>query len=283
MFLFINSVQPQCGVYQYGKRLYQQLNDKFEYVELGSEAEYRHLIENKSYDACILNYHPSLFSWWKPTMKTFYLYHESDFPFDKNMILNTDPTHPLGIPRPLYRGPFQGSPFKSPSFGSFGFGFSNKGFERIVKLINEQYNVATIRLLIPYAYYGDADGAESRSVVQRCKQLITKPNIKLLAMHDFLPDNEIVSFLASNDLNLFLYDHMPGRGCSSVIDYAIAARRPIAISDSVMFRHIYSDSICAYKRPLQSIIADGTHHIDQYLEKWKPSVLCETILNRIEA
>lgn len=281
MFLFINSVQQRCGVYQYGKRLFQHLNDKFIYVELGSREEYDQYMEGKSFEACILNYHPSLFNWWESTIPTFYLYHEGSLNIDKKYILNTDPTSITGIPRPLYRGSFHRHDFPSPSFGSFGFGFSDKGFEKIVKLVHEQYDVATIRLLIPYAYYGDNDGNQAKSVVNRCKQLIKKPNIKLYVMHDFLPDEDVVSFLASNDLNIFLYDHMPWRGCSSVIDYALVAKKPIAISDSAMFRHIYSDSICAYKRPLKDIIADGTTHIDQYVEKWSSDAICNTILQRI--
>ena len=40
---------------------------------------------------------------------------------------------------------------------------------------------------------------------------------------------------------------MHGRGISSTIDYDISVKRPLAISDSYMFRHIYSHDICVYK------------------------------------
>jgi glycosyltransferase involved in cell wall biosynthesis len=172
-------------------------------------------------------------------------------------------------------------PSTSPTFGSFGFGFENKGFERIISMVQHQYDVATIKFLIPYAHYGDTHGSRARAVVDKCRKLITKQGIRLLVMHDFLPDIELVSFLASNDMNIFLYDQMHGRGCSSVIDHALAAGRPIAISDSDMFRHIYSDAICAYKRSLKDILADGPRHIRPFLEKWNPTTLRETILQRI--
>jgi hypothetical protein len=280
MILFINSTQRQCGVYQYGLRLYQQLQrpDLFEYVEIGSKDDYDRLPPSS---VRILNYHPFLFGWWTPVPNTYYIYHECAFPFEPAYMLNTDPTHSLGIPRPLYQGAIVPSPSASPTFGSFGFGFHNKGFERIVSIVQSQYDVATIKMLIPFAHYGDEDGARAREVVDKCRRLITKPDIRLVVMHDFLPDVEVVNFLASNDMNLFLYDQMYGRGCSSVMDHALAAKRPIAISDSDMFRHIYSDAICAYKRPLKDILADGTRHILPFLEKWNPTTLRETILQRI--
>jgi glycosyltransferase involved in cell wall biosynthesis len=284
MIVFINGTQRQCGVYQYGLRLFQQLGrpDLFEYVEIGSQADYDALIQTKTYSARILNYHPELFRWWRPEPNTYYIHHECDYPFDPAFMLNSDPTHPLGIPRPLYQGAIVPLPSTSPTFGSFGFGFENKGFERLVSMVQHQYDVATIKLLLPYAHYGDTDGSRSRSVVDNCRKLITKRGIRLLVMHNFLPDIELVSFLASNDMNIFLYDQMYSRGCSSAIDHALAAGRPIAISDSDMFRHIYSDAICAYKRSLRDILADGPKHILPFLEKWNPTTLRETVLNRIQ-
>ncbi len=47
---------------------------------------------------------------------------------------------------------------------------------------------------------------------------------------------------------------MNGRGLSSVIDYAISVKKPIGISNSNMFRHIYSDEICLYKNSIQYCI-----------------------------
>ena len=69
-------------------------------------------------------------------------------------LLDIDPTN--GIPRPLFyelpttitnmeheafimynRGP------DVPIFGSFGFGFENKGFDKIIQYVNEQYDNAS--------------------------------------------------------------------------------------------------------------------------------------------
>lgn len=62
-------------------------------------------------------------------------------------------------------------------------------------------------------------------------------------------------------INLFLYDTMPGRGISSTIDFALSTNTPIGISDSYMFRHIYHDSICVYKTPISQCILNSSEHI----------------------
>lgn len=285
MFLFINSVKQSCGIYQYGVRVYSHIKHLglFEYAEFGSEEEFQKHIQTKHYDAFVLNYAGVLFPWWKHTPNTFYLYHEGGFAFwlESRLVLNTDPTDSFGIPRPLYIGDVTPVDPIIPTFGSFGFGFENKGFERIIDMVQIQYNVAHIRFLIPFAKFGDEDGSRAKAVVARCRSRIVKPGIKLLVCHDFLPNDQVVAFLASNSMNIFLYDKLEGRGCSSVLDYALVAKKPIAISDSHMFRHIYSDAICAYKRPLKSILAEGTRHIEPFLEKWSTQKMCDTLLQRI--
>ena len=283
MILIINSIEKQCGVYQYGLAMFKQLTmpNTFEYVEVGSQRQLLDHMKSKTYEACILNYHAALFPWWTPlNMKTYYIYHEN-IPFDPIYTLDSDPTRSNGIPRPVSQVIAIPQYNKIPTFGSFGFGFETKGFERIISMVQSQYDIATIRLLIPFSYYGDQNGARANQIAIRCRSLITKQGIKLLILHDFLPETDLVNFLASNDLNIFLYDQMLHRGCSSVIDYALAAKKPIAISDCDMFRHIYSDQICAYKRSLSDIIKDGDTHILPFLKKWNPTTLQDTILKRI--
>ena len=135
MLLFINSVEKQCGVYQYGLRLFNQLSRKdiFEYAEIGSLNDLINRLNTKKYDACILNYHSALFGWWNQPIKTFYIYHEGGLQIDPKYVLNTDPvcSMGLGIPRPIYQGTITTIKNDGLTFGSFGFGFENKGFERI--------------------------------------------------------------------------------------------------------------------------------------------------------
>jgi hypothetical protein len=132
-----------------------------------------------------------------------------------------------------------------PIFGSFGFGFKTKGFDKIIKLVNEQYDSAIVKLIITKAHFGDP--REAFNIGTQCKQISVKPGIIVMITHEFFSDKDILYFLRSNTMNIFLYDTLPGRSISSVIDFALSAKKPIGISDSSMFHHIYSDSICLYK------------------------------------
>jgi hypothetical protein len=69
-------------------------------------------------------------------------------------------------------------------------------------------------------------------------------------------------------MNIFLYDTMHGRGVSSTIDYALSVKKPLAISDSYMFRNIYSDEICLYKKPIRECLMKSKPYISQFLEKY---------------
>lgn len=97
--------------------------------------------------------------------------------------------------------------------------------------------------------------------------------------NEFFSNEEILLFLSSNDTNIFLYDHMYGRGISSVIDYAISAKKPFVISDSYMFRHIYSDNICVYKTNIHEAIINSKNILDSLLNKYSN----ENLINKIDS
>lgn len=280
--LLVNGPEPQCGVYQYGKRLAEAIGA--DTADVHARSEYDAAVGSANYDAVLLNYHTALFPWWSPLPGVFYIYHENPFPFhvDPKFILNSDPTASDGIPRPLYQP--KNLPTVSrrevPVFGSFGFGFGSKYFDQIVEMVQNQYDEAIIRFVIPFAFHGDVNGNIARSVTARCMELRRKPGIRIQITNSFLSDEELIGFLASNDMNIFLYEPGNHRGCSSVLDFAIPAGRPIAISDSHMFRHVYCDAICAYRRPLKDILADGVRPLGK---DWTPETLKQTVIDRISS
>lgn len=297
---FVNGVHKQCGVYQYGLRfakcLAQDPEIQLDYHEVSSLADYAKMNEQSICNYVIVNYHSSLFTWLsvhheRPDKKYFYMFHEhiSFHGVPPHRILDTDPTGTSGkgipVPRPLALNPnAQPKPPRDPEslvqcpvIGSFGFGFSHKHYDRIIHLVQEQFDSAIIRLQMPFPHYGDKSGAEAREVAAMCQRAITKPGIKLQVNHDFLTDEELCSFLAENDLNIFMYEKEPGRGCASVLDFALCVDRPIAISDSFMYRHIYSDDICVYKTPLKTILSRGAEMHKQYADKWSSANLCKVI------
>ena len=283
--LFLNSSKTAhaCGVYQYGKRLLHILQKRLivNYQEVETKEEYVQCVTNCKDPIVIINYHSSLFPWFTKEMenittaKYYYIYHESGLPEGvlPSQVLNTDPTATYGIPlpRPIFLPKTvsqKSTNIICPKIGSFGFGFANKNFPKIVSMVQEQFDWAIIYLHIPFSYYGDKEGVSAVSISQQCKDIIRKPGIQLYVTHDFVTDETLSEFLSSNDLNIFLYEEGEGRGCSSVLDFAVGVNTPIAVSNSQMFRHIYDDSICAYKRPFIDIILEDPIYIKSFREKW---------------
>lgn len=107
-------------------------------------------------------------------------------------------------------------------------------------------------------------------MVKQCKQLIKKTGITLTITHDFLEQGEILDFLAQNSINVFLYQDKTNRGLSSTPDYALAVDRPLAISDSIMFRHLHavSPSIVYGQSTLKQIIKNGIAPLKGIQSDW---------------
>lgn len=286
--LFINHKQKQCGVYQYGYRSANILNKSklynFIYAEVESEQEFFNVVNDNNPIGIIYNYHPLTMAWLGnhsfifPDVVHYGLHHEGSTPdhikFNHLLIVDSvveDTDINFSVGRPLldsslvsYAAP------QIPTISSFGFGFGNKGFGRIVKLVNDQFDEAIIRLHIPRAYYGDRNGESSVNIFPGCYNEVKKEKIKLIITNDFLSDLDMLNFLASSTINVFLYDEMIGRGLSSVIDYALSVKVPIAINKTYMFRHIYNTqpSICVEDKTLAEIIDSGDAPLQQYRDKW---------------
>ncbi len=157
-----------------------------------------------------------------------------------------------------------------PVIGSFGFGTPNKGFEELIIKVQNEFEEAQIKLNIPFAEFGDKDGSNAKKIAQNCKSLIKSERIKLEITHDFLQENELLNFLAGNDINVFLYQDKSGRGISSALDNALAVQRPIAVSNCPMFRHVLNitPSICVENSSLKQILANGFTPLQKTVSGW---------------
>jgi hypothetical protein len=297
--LFLNHSKQQCGVYQYGKRLFEilQKTGQYRYAEIETVEEYQRAITYKP-ATIVYNYHQSTMPWLnRVTIQTEVMNigipHESpDHLFD--IVVDIDPTAPesanrFSIPRPIYEKVDELLETYTPSpnikefieysregvpvFGSFGFGFLNKGFYRLVRLIDATHDAAIIKLIIPSAHFDPNRDHTTNTMRQICENLPRKQSIQLMITHEFVSNEDLLLFLRSNTMNLFLYDKLEGRGISSAIDYALSVETPLAISDSHMFRHIYSDEICAYKRPLVECIKHSRAHCVTFLQRYSHEAL----------
>lgn len=204
---------------------------------------------------------------------------------DPTLLLLNSCVYKTGRLIPSYQNNF---PIPSkPTIGSFGFATPNKGFENIVQLVQREYDQAVIRFNIPSADFGcDKDGVNAISIAEKCKALIVKPGIQLVITHDYLDHNALLDFLAQNTINVFLYENTSNKGLSSTVDNAMAVRRPVAVSDSVVFRHLFDvkPSICVTNNTLKTIIQNGFSPLQKHYHEWNTENLLwdyERILNSI--
>lgn len=177
---------------------------------------------------------------------------------------------------PYYQNNFPVPP--SIVIGSFGFATMKKGFEKIVRLVQEEFEEAVIKFNITSPTFGADNDISVQSIVEKCERMIFKPNIQLIITQDFMDNSTLLDFLAQNTINVFLYEEMSNRGLSSAIDYALAVHRPIAVSDSIMFRHLFAvePSICIAKTNFKTIIQNGFTPLEKLCEEWNMDNLLNT-------
>jgi hypothetical protein len=289
--LFINHKLKRCGVYQYGVRVYNILkksqNVEWVFREVDCYEEYLDELINDSYDAVFYNYHPDIMKWLNrenipKCIKNIGLQHdlvENDF-FD--ITLRLDPTlvereNRFNIPRPLFENIHKTYTSKSenfsdflkygkesglPIFGSFGFGFKRKNFDKIVKYVCKNYDEAIIKFVMPSAETQPFE----ECVIDDCYNELTKPGVKLFIYRDFVDEPDIIGFLDSTTVNIFMYESYLSAGVSSVIDYALSVKTPIAITNSSWFRHIYCEDIDIEIKDIDYIIKHSPKVCDKYRE-----------------
>jgi hypothetical protein len=175
-----------------------------------------------------------------------------------------------------------------PIIGFQGFGPRHKGIHKIAEKVQEEFDEAVIRLHIPFSFYGDPEGNEARKRVAEVRDIIKKPGIKVEASHDLLSTDEIVKFLSENTINCYFYDYLPGAGLASSPDYALAARRPLAVTKSHQLRNFIglNPSICIEDNSLKDIISFGLKPLEKLHNSYtEESVLrdYETMLDKILA
>jgi len=158
-----------------------------------------------------------------------------------------------------------------PTIGSFGFGTPGKGFDRLVEQVQKEFDVANIRINLPFNDVVDKDGkAFALPTAKACRENLYKPGITLTITHEFFTEPQLLDFLAGNSLNAFLYNPAMNLGISGPGLHALAVHRPMAITRCGMFRHLLkaSPSICIEDSSLKEIIANGLTPLEPFYEAW---------------
>ncbi len=300
IILYINHKEKKrCGVYQFGYHIGQALQKSakydFRYVECNSEAEFRAVFELHKPAMVIYNYHDTTSPWITekftrtlnvPQIGTIHEITQEKADTATNTLFDghiaPDTTLVLSNPVIFKTGrlvlPYKNTLFQEtpvPVIGSFGFGLAGKGFEKLIEKVQDEFEEAIIKLHIPYSDFMDADGAKANAIAQHCHALVRKAGIKLEITHDFLTTAELQAFLAKNTLNAFFYDEHKNRGLSSVVDFALSVGRPIALTKSLMFRHLgqCTPSIFIEDKSLKEIIAQGIQPLQKYVKDFSEANL----------
>lgn len=300
--LFINHRSRNCGVYQFGCLVVQSIAPSSaidcHYREVDDEADFLLALDEVEPQVVIANYHPATMAWLtravvrRTVVPIAGIVHEFDhgncFLAESDRFtyrILPDPTVVSRLPNvfssprvaPHFLLDYALSPSLAPpvTIGSFGFASGGKGFEHIVRLVQDEFDEACIRFHIPSSEFADPDGARARETVEHCRALIRKPGISLLATHDFMDERALLGFLSTNSINVFLYEDQLGRGVSSVVDLAVAAGRPIAVSESRMFRalHAVAPASRIVDSSLRQILHAGPVEILAAKAAWSPVVL----------
>jgi len=169
-----------------------------------------------------------------------------------------------------------------PIIGFQGFGPPHKGIARLAHKVQEEFDEATLRFHIPFGYYEDLihgfKGSNAYNRVREVESIITKPGIDIKITHDLMETQDIVNLLAQNTINCYFYDYLDGCGIASSPDYALAARRPIAVTKSHQMRNFWNlePSVLIEDSSIKEIIARGTAPLEPLYKAYsKESVLAD--------
>ena len=305
--LYVNHKAQKCGVYEFGRMIGNTISASklfdFVYCECDGWGEFKEIYDRLLPDAVIYNYHPTTLPWIAQRVDingcqqvqscaidvvqvgTIHEVYQASADLANDLVFDyhiaPDPTLLLRNPIVYKTGrlvprcnlPVTANP--SVTVGSFGFATNGKCFERIVRQVQSEFDEAVINLNLSYARFGDATGAQARKVADEIRQDVFKPGIRLNITHYHFDEKGLLSFLAANDINVFSYDYQERRGLASAPDWALAVQRPVAVTKSSMFRHLFTcfPSIFIEDHTIKEILKNGIKPVKHLCEEWSPENL----------
>jgi hypothetical protein len=186
-----------------------------------------------------------------------------------NFVKETDYVFPTTHILP--RGPSKPYEEKDiPVIGWQGFPAPWKGVPRIAYAVQREFDEAIIRLHMPDGFFTEPKNVHGPEIVAQVKSIITKPGIKLEVSNDWMDEQGIIDWLGQNTINCYFYDYLENAGMSGSIDYALAARRPIAITKSFQFKTYWNlnPTIIVDELSLKQIITNGITPLEPMYKKF---------------
>ncbi len=294
--LFINSSISACGVHQYGFNVAQTIMKHskvytYVYKECNSEREFVSAFTAQPYVAVIYNYHPSTIGWATQSLEKKYshvphigIVHEPGWygtPF--KFKVSQDPTFEEEPPyfKQYSRNIFDyENTYPEPeviTVGSFGFAWADKGFEKMVEQIKKEFTIAKVKLHLPKSHFGDPQGDLGTHVANTCAEMLKGTDISLEVSREWMSLYNLIDWLAQNTINAFFYDYKEGRGISGPPDFAMAARRPMILTRSYMFKHLWDadPSIFIEDTTIEQVIKTGMKSLHPYYDIWSEKHLTD--------
>lgn len=284
--LYVNHAHsPVCGVHDLGQRharLIARAEDVLlDYRECNDLDSYHRAMERADFDVVIINFMPGIMPWVTEGIKQYravriaVIHNYQHDTIDQvaadhhrlfDFMLALDPSLQASNPwvlttdRPLPDMVKLGALPDPPRIGSFGFAFPHKNFAAVAAEIAATFEVATFDLHMPEAYFNGAQGNDlyTPGILRQINETFDgHPGLRLNHTSGHLAPGEVVGRLALNTVNCLFY--VPGQhnaGLSSALDYLVAARRPIMVTDCAMFAHY--DKACAHfpRTRLAEVMAD---------------------------
>lgn len=182
--------------------------------------------------------------------------------------------------------PFPNRPvnMENPIISTFGLHSLNKTLDLAAIAINNEFDIATFRVNFPKGSFV-SESLNSLEMVENIKYTV-KPGIKIEITQNFMEMNDLINWLNESDLNIFFYsperDATDNRNIPSTIDQAIAARRPIAVSDSRCVDYFTANQDPYPKKSLKSIMKTGLYPVSVMYKEWSLQNFADTFDRYIE-
>ena len=309
--IFINADKnkPVCSIYYRGLSAYDSIKlskvADIEYCDVSSDIEIPYYINN--YDFVIFNYHsttmanisPKLQSeitiptigliWDMPKManKVSHWHNSFTYAIYPDPLLKTDDDSIWQFDRIVPRTDFsfRDVNIDNPIISTFGIPDDRKSIDGIMDAINQEFDQATFRInFSPGSHIPGAGLSEIRRRSEIAAQK-AKPGIEVVYSESFMEFDQLMKWLNDSDLNIFFYDksrdqtHL--RNLPSTLDDAIAAKRPIAVSDNECTMHFTQ-----YQNPyplssLKEIMKSGDT-IQKLYDLWSPQNFASRLDGHLE-
>lgn len=279
--IFVNSRQERCGVHQYGLRL-------FKILQKSQKLECRYVVSPDSHfsgeldwaEVVIYNQHPGIHNAVSKApfglnCREIGIFHEAGAGERFKELIFSDPTrasvdgfYAIGRPLPDWKVIPHVSRKNCDEIVVGVNGLCGAWCTTMIAHVASQLPECRVRMALPPSDHVDPSGVHSQMLADSCGDILGNPR-KLEITYDFMDEPSLLAWMSENDINCYIRPSLPSHGISSILDLALAVRRPIAINRHPMFRHLHDckPSICVEDTSMRDIVGNGLSPLIPHYER----------------